>query len=124
MSSSNITIPDDLSDLIQEREMILKEMDKSKGHLNELSNLSNQVPDCQPVVFHSSFSREQTPPAELAAILPELNGELDNINKLSAQIRGRRAEIEQIQRRDKTIIIVIIAAVVLFVFILIGIISS
>jgi hypothetical protein len=124
MSNSNIIIPSDLSTLISERERILQGADHSARWVAELNQLSSQVADCPPAVLQAAFSQEHTPPAELASVLPVLKNELENINRLRADIAGCQMEIQQIQKRDKTIVIVGVVVAILLIVILIAKISS
>ena len=117
-------ISSDLNGLISERERMLEEVEKSSSYVSELNQLSSQVPDCAPAALQAVFSRDNTPLAELVSVLPVLRGELENIQKLGAQMAACRSEIEQIQKRDRTIIIAGIGIVILLIIILIAKISS
>ncbi|HKQ09098.1 MAG TPA: hypothetical protein VJ464_28505 [Blastocatellia bacterium] len=124
MSNTNIIIPADLTPLISERERVLQAADHSAKYVAELNQLSSQVADCPPAALQSTFSQAHTPPDQLASVLPLLKNELDNINRLRADIAGRQMEIEQIKKRDKVIVMVGVVAVILLVIILIAKLSS
>jgi hypothetical protein len=120
MGNSNINIPSELGSLIYERQKIWAEVDKSRSHVTELSQLSSHVANCAPAELEAALSSQGTPPAELVAALALLKNEIESIDKLKAEMASCRMEIEQIQSRDRTVIIAIIVVVLLLIIIVIA----
>lgn len=124
MNSQPIIIPDELGRFIDERQRIWADVNKSQSHAAELNQLSSAIPNCAPAQLQSSFTKEQAPPTELASVLAALKNELANISNLGTEIMKHQAEIEEIRKRDKSIITALVVAAVVMIIILIAVISS
>ena len=124
MSDSNIIIPPEFIELIDERERIQQEYQESDKLTAKLDELSHQVPNSSitPIPPQQPLTREQTPRAELALVLRLLEESLAYITRIEEQIRRITGEIQQSMQpvpsesqSGNGIIIAIIVALVIIV---------
>jgi hypothetical protein len=115
-----VVVPREVAPLVADREKVWAEFDRSQSLAAELGKLSAQVPQRAPAELQLQFGPESTPPAELAAVLPQLKEKIAAAGKLSAEVKACHDEIAAIKQREKmTIVIMAAAAVVLFIVLLI-----
>lgn len=115
-----VVVPPEVGTLVADREKVWTDFDRSQSLAAELGKLSAQVPQCAPAALQLQFGPESTPTAELATVLPLLQEKIVAARKLSADVKACHAEIAAIKQREKmTIMIMAVAAIVLFIVLLI-----
>ncbi len=114
---SNIIIPQDMSDLNNQRNQLKRAQEDARGKATTLNNLAGQIPPIRgPVSSMSPITMEKTPPAEVAAVLPLLQQQLSQVQQLEKSIQDNRNQIQRIQQDARTLkMMVIIAAIILVV---------
>ncbi len=117
---SNIIIPQDMSDLNNQRNQLKRAQEDARGKATTLNNLAGQIPPPRgPAPFMSPITMERTPPAEVAAVLPLLQQQLSQAQQFAKSIQDNRNQIQHIQQDARTLkMIVIITAIILVVILI------
>ena len=115
----NIIIPQDMSNLNNERNQLRKRQDEAQGKATALINLSGQLPRTRgPVSSMSPMTVEKTPPAEVAAVLPVLQQQLSQVQNIEKSIQDNRNQIQRIQQDARNLKIMLSVVAILIVLIL------
>ena len=127
MSSTNVIVPPDVTQLISEREQVWAEFERSQSLVEDFRKVSAAVPNTAPAQLQLS-SGTPNPPAALADALQQMKNELGAAQKLNADITACHAQIEAIKRSEKTTIALIVAGIVVasivFLIVVVSIVSS
>ena len=123
MSSTNVIVPPDVTQLISEREQVWADFERAQGLVEDFRKVSAAVPNTAPAQLQLS-SGTHNPPAALAEALQQMKNELGAVQELHANIAGCHAQIEAIKRNEKTMIALIVGGiVVVFIVFLIVVVS-
>lgn len=124
MSGSNIIVHPAFNQLISEREKIWADFDRSKSVAGELNQLATQIPDCEPATLQLQFGADSIPPTEIETVLPMIKEKIAIANRLGTEMKGCYDEIESIKRKQKTVIVSLVAGGLVLLLILIIVVIS
>ncbi len=124
MSSANVIVSPDFSNLIIEREKVWLESDRAQGLAADLSQLAKHISDCAPAELQLQFGADSIPTAELETILPMVKEKINAANRLKAEVKSSYEEIESIKRKQKSIILGLVVAGAVIVLILLIVLIS
>jgi hypothetical protein len=115
MADSGIVITYEISKILDERASLRQELDNARNQFTELEKLVSQGTSSIPAQIPAELTSTKTPPAEIAAALQYFQLELTRINKAQEAIRGYQAEINEIETKQRVIVVVVgvIIAIVL-----------
>ncbi len=115
MADSGIVITYEISKILDERADLRQELDNTRNQFTELEKLASQVASSIPAQIPAELTSTKTPPAEIAAALQYFQSELTRINKAQEAIRVYQAEINELENKQRMIVVVIgvIIAIVL-----------
>jgi hypothetical protein len=128
MSSANVIVTPDLTKLILEREKLWVDFDRANGLARDLSQLSQQIPDCLPAALQLQFGADSIPTTELETVLPMVKEKLNVVDRLKTDVQGCYDEIESIRRKEKSVILWMVvggaALLLIMLIVLISVISQ
>lgn len=115
----NIIIPQDMSQLNNERNQLKRSLDDAHNQAQTLNGLSTQIPNGGPAQAIAPLTADRTPLTELRAALPLLQQELMHIQQVQKAIQDKRDQIQRIQQNARNLMIFTIAGgIVLFLILL------
>ena len=123
MSSTNVILPPDVTQLISEREQVWAEFERAQGLVEDFRKVSAAVPNTAAAQLQLS-SGTHNPPADLSYALQQMKNELAAVQKLNADIMTCDAQIEAIKRSEKTMIALIVAGIVVVFIVLLIVVAS
>ena len=119
MPDSNVVVPPDLRQLINDREKVWADFDRSQNLSAELGKLSSHVPKCAPAELQLKFGAGSTPSAELGTVVPLLKEKIEAARKLNTDVKACYDQIEAIKHKEKIMTVVAAVAGVLVLFVLV-----
>lgn len=115
----NIIIPQDMSQLNNERNQLKRSLDEARKQAQTLNGLSTQIRSGGPAQAIAPLTADRTPPTELKAVLPLLQQELTHVQQAETAIQDKRNQIQRIQQDARNLMMFTIAGgVVLFLILL------
>ena len=96
MSDSGITVPVDISKLLDERVRVWEDYDQAQSKAKEINQLSLRLSTETPVSIADKLS-DGLPPHEIAESLRLLQVELDGIAKARADVESYHKKIQEIR---------------------------
>ena len=118
MSSTNIILPPDVKPLIAEREQVWTNFDGAQNLVEEFRKLCSQVPNVAPANLPPPATSDN-PPVHLETSMQQIKQELATIAKLNAEMNSCHQQIEDIKRKEKTMIMLMVGGGVLLLIIFI-----
>jgi cell division protein FtsX len=115
----NIIIPQDMSQLNNERIQLKRNLDEARNQAQTLNGLSTQIRSAGPAQAIAPLTTDRTPPTELKAVLPLIQQELTHVQQVETAIQDKRNQIQRIQQSARTLMMfTIVGGVVLFLILL------
>jgi len=120
MSSTNVIVPPDVNQLIAEREQVWTNFDRAQGLVEEFRKLCSHVPNVAPANLQLPAA-PNNPPAHLESTMQQIKQELATVQKLNAEMKSCHQQIDDIKRKEKTMIALMAggAVLVLIIFIIV-----
>ncbi len=119
MSQSNIHIPPEFVRQVDARIRLRADLSHAHNNINQLNQLSSQVPTHGTAQTIALADANTTPPQKVAMVLPILQQELTEIRRIETTIQEQHKAIEEIKRKAKNLMITLISVGVAAVLILV-----
>jgi|GEM_PF-5434328 len=117
-NDSGVIIPPAMSELVDARNLIWDQLNKSQAQVAALNKLASQVPSGTPSKTLEPLIDKNAPPAELAVALPQLEKELAHIQQVEKSIEDRYAEINRIKNQAVMIVIGVVVTIVVTIVVM------
>lgn len=111
-TDSGIVTPPAMADLVDARNQIWDQLDKSQAQAVALNKHAHQIPGGTPSTPLQPLTDKNTPPAELSTALLELEKELAHIQQVEQSIEDRHATINRIKNQAIMIVLGIVVTIV------------
>jgi hypothetical protein len=123
MNDFNVIVEQETVQYFSQRQRLRQGLNQARNQVQILEQFSSCVPASGQATQISSLTSKATPPAELQAVLPELERSVENMDWLNASIHEKYVAIEEIQRQASAqkamlTIGVVIIGIILFVILL------
>jgi PAS domain-containing protein len=124
MSETNAIIPEELLEQVAAHKRLWTESERSQSEWAKLQRLSGQVPRDGNAMSLDPLTADNTPPTELSMTLRELEQSLTEIKQAQQAIQANEDEIEAINSKYRTAIILAALGAVVIIILLISVIVS
>lgn len=118
MSNSGIMIPDDIKQIIEDRNKLWVYHDESHNLANQLEKLGRDFASNTPAEMPAQLTSDGIPPAEVASALSMLQKEMSEISEAQRKIREHKDEIARIEASRRQAIIIAVIAIVIILLII------
>ena len=122
MSSTNVIVPPDVNQLIAEREQVWTNFDRAQNLAEEFRKLCSHVPNVAPANLQLP-APPNNPPAHLESTMQQIKQELATVQKLHAEMQACHQQIDEIKRKETTMIALMVGGAVLGLIIFIIVIA-
>ena len=119
-TDSGVIIPSAMSELVDARNAIWDQNDKSQTQAAALKKLAGQIPGGAASIALEPLTKGNTAPAELAAALPQLEQELAHVREIQTAIQERHTEIARLKNQATMIVIGVVVTIVVVLIIIVG----